>query len=209
MDDLKSVLYRIERRLTATGKTANAASREAGKPDAIRNLKRAIAKGDRQGISTSTIRALAPVLGTTPAWLLDGKGPETTDGPLEPTIKVWGMAGAGGSVYRFHEDDSPIDEISADGIRWGSDLAAVQIVGESLGRLFDGWFAIYKEPVGPPTEAILNELCIVGLADNRIMIKRVRRGRGKRFTLESNYEAPIENVEIVWAAKVENVVPRR
>ncbi len=32
--------------------------------------------------------------------------------------------------------------------------------------------------------------------------------QGRRFTLESNFEAPIENVEVKWAAKVKTIAPR-
>lgn len=51
------------------GLKADAVSRQAGTPDAIRNMRRAVKEG-RDGVSTKTIAALAPVLKTTPAWLL-------------------------------------------------------------------------------------------------------------------------------------------
>ena len=69
---LAEILSRIEMRLEALGISANEASRRAGKPDAIRNLRRAVAKGEREGISTATLMALAPVLETTAPWLLTG-----------------------------------------------------------------------------------------------------------------------------------------
>jgi transcriptional regulator with XRE-family HTH domain len=75
--DLQQIYARIERRLQALGMSANAASKAAKKPDAIRNIKRAIDSGGRQGVSTSTLAALARVLKTTQAWLTDGTGPET------------------------------------------------------------------------------------------------------------------------------------
>lgn len=74
---LDQIYKRILRRLEMTGQTANMASMAAGKADAIRNLKRAIKnKSARNGVSTGTIAALAPVLMTTSAWLLEGVGPE-------------------------------------------------------------------------------------------------------------------------------------
>jgi len=69
---LAEILSRIEMRLKALGISANEASRRAGKSDAIRNLRRAVAKGEREGISTATLMALAPVLETTAPWLLTG-----------------------------------------------------------------------------------------------------------------------------------------
>lgn len=74
--ELEEILARVERRLTAVGLSASAASKAAGKPDAIRNLQRAVEKGDRQGVSTATLNALAPVLRTTSVWLFAGAGPE-------------------------------------------------------------------------------------------------------------------------------------
>ncbi len=77
--NLPDILERIERRLTATGLSASAASKAAGKSDAIRNLQRAAKEGRRQGISTATLNALAPVLRTSATWLLAGAGPEESD----------------------------------------------------------------------------------------------------------------------------------
>ncbi|MCB5173683.1 LexA family protein [Microvirga lenta] len=74
--ELREILTRIEKRLEVVGLSASAASREAGKPDAIRNLQRAVEKDDRQGVSTATLNALAPVLKTTAVWLFAGAGPE-------------------------------------------------------------------------------------------------------------------------------------
>jgi hypothetical protein len=74
--ELRGILERIEKRLDAVGLSASAASKAAGKPDAIRNLQRAVEKDDRQGVSTATLNALAPVLKTTPVWLFAGAGPE-------------------------------------------------------------------------------------------------------------------------------------
>lgn len=74
--ELRKILARIERRLEVVGLSASAASKAAGKPDAIRNLQRAVEKDDRQGVSTATLNALAPVLKTTSVWLFAGAGPE-------------------------------------------------------------------------------------------------------------------------------------
>lgn len=74
--ELRDILARIERRLEAVGMSASAASKAAGKPDAIRNLQRAIERDERQGVSTATLNALAPVLKTSAIWLFAGAGPE-------------------------------------------------------------------------------------------------------------------------------------
>jgi hypothetical protein len=205
--DLKRILERIERRLKAVGLSGNAASIEAGKPDAVRNLRRAVKDGERQGLTTSTIAALAPVLRTTVPWLMEAVGPEDRE-QEQPTIPVWGQAGAGGEVLRFHEGGIEIDRIPAAEFEWDERTGAVEIVGDSLGMLFDRWYAIYDEVRHPPTTDLIGKLCILELADGRVFIKRLKKGRGKRFTLESNFEAPILNVEVKWAARVKNMVPK-
>ena len=76
--NLPEILARIEKRLVATGLSASGASKAAGKSDAIRNLQRAVKENRRQGISTATLNALAPVLETTTVWLMAGAGSEVT-----------------------------------------------------------------------------------------------------------------------------------
>jgi SOS-response transcriptional repressor LexA len=203
--DTKRILKRIERRLAAVEMSADAASKEAGKPDAIRNLRRAVEEGSDRGITVRTIQALAPVLHTTSSWLLEETGPEDTEAEHK-TIPVKGQVGAGGVVIASG-DQNDIGRIEAPP-NATSNTAAVQIIGESLGRLFDGWYAIYDDARDPPTDDLIGELCVLQLSDGRSFIKKLTKGQGKRFTLESNYEAPIVNVVVTWAAKVKTLVPR-
>jgi transcriptional regulator with XRE-family HTH domain len=72
---LDDVFERVEIRLKKVGLSAQAASKKAGlSQDAIRNLRRAAKEKGREGVSTKTITALAPVLETSVEWLLTGKG---------------------------------------------------------------------------------------------------------------------------------------
>lgn len=72
---LSDVLDRIERRLAALGMSATEASVAAGlSKDGIRNMRRYIDSG--RGMTVLTLIKLAPVLKTTPGWLIDGTGPE-------------------------------------------------------------------------------------------------------------------------------------
>lgn len=203
--DLKKVLSRIERRLKAVNLSASAASKRAKKPDAIRNIQRAVKSGDRQGVSTATLTALAPVLHTTLPWLTDGVGLEDPSAE-QKTAPVWGQAGAGGQVYGFQEGNQ-IDYISApEGVVPGEGL--IEITGNSLGPLFDRWYAVVDEVRHPPTTDLIGQLCVVGLADGSVYVKKLKKGRGKKFTLESNFDPPIYDVEVKWATKVKNLVPR-
>ena len=70
---LADILGRIEERLTAVSLSVNAAEQKAHKPGAIRNIRTGVKKG-RQGVSMSTLDALAPVLQPTSRWLQSGEG---------------------------------------------------------------------------------------------------------------------------------------
>jgi hypothetical protein len=69
---LEEIVNRINERLEALGITAPEAESRAGRRDAIRNMRRAVARG-KGGVTMRTIDALAPALSTTPEWLLTGQ----------------------------------------------------------------------------------------------------------------------------------------
>lgn len=86
---LVEVLERIEARLKLLKMTENAASQAAGKPDAIRNLRRGVRSGARKGISTATLAALAPVLKTNVEWLMTGRsGPDGAQTAVEAVVSL-------------------------------------------------------------------------------------------------------------------------
>lgn len=69
----QDLAFRIQKRLIATGKSARGASLEAGLSDAfIRNILEGKSKSPR----SDTLAKLAPILGTSEAWLLKEEGPE-------------------------------------------------------------------------------------------------------------------------------------
>jgi hypothetical protein len=84
-----AVLERIEARLKVLNMTENAASLAAGKPDAIRNLRRGVQSGARKGISTATLAALAPVLKSSVEWLLTGRNaPISEEAVVDAAVSV-------------------------------------------------------------------------------------------------------------------------
>jgi len=111
--DTAAVLERIEERLKAVGLKADAACRLAGKPDAIRNLRRAVKTGARTGVTMTTLAALAPVLQTSAGYLLEGdesrpQQDTVREGAQSGSIPVVGKLAAG--VFREvleHDDGEP------------------------------------------------------------------------------------------------------
>lgn len=218
MDSLSEVLDRIEHRLKVVGISATAASKMAGlSADAIRNIRRAVREPDkkgspaRTGISTATLNALAPVLKTSPDWLLSARGAEH---PLQApnhddTVPLVGVVGAGAAMLLFeYGQHDPGERVTAPEGATDKTVAA-EIRGASLGELFDRWLVYYDEIRDPPTYDLVNKLCVLGLADGRVVVKKLRRGSAPGlWTLLSNNDKPIEDVGVLWAAKVKQMSPR-
>lgn len=59
------------------------------------------------------------------------------------------------------------------------------------------------------TSDLLGKLCVVALDDERVVVKKLKRGqrRGK-YDLFSNTEPPLYDQTVVWAARVKQMVPR-
>lgn len=202
--ELEDVLGRVESRLHALGLSAHAASLTAKKPDAIRNLRRAVKNGDRRGITTETLVALAPVLKTTAAWLLEGVG-DPTAGHL---VKVVGRIGAGAEILPEFE------QIPADGLFEISvpftipeDSIAFEVEGESMWPRYDSGDVIICRRHSEDVDAVVGREAAVRTRDGRRYLKRVRRGASAgTYDLESHNAAPIRGVEIAWAAAIQAVV---
>jgi DNA-binding XRE family transcriptional regulator len=145
-------------------------------------------------------------------WLLTGKGaprrPKTpTEGRVQATVPLVGYVGAGSETH-FFANDAPLDDVPAPAGSTDSTVA-VEIRGESLGTFFDRWLVFYDDVRRPVDNSLINRLCVVGLEDGRILIKKVQRSKARGlFHLISQTEPPILDVEIEWAARVKNMVPR-
>lgn len=201
--DLSSILDRVEQRLITLKISADKASRLAGKTDAIRNMRRALESGDRHGVTTATLSALAPVLKTTVAWLMTGEGD-----PERLNASIVGFAGAGGDQVYFAEGQGPFGEVPAPE---GSTekTVAVEVRGNSLGHLLNGWIMFYDDLRDPPTLDMLGSLCIVALTDGRVLVKSLHAGQlPRRFNLLSNGEPPIYDARVDWAAKIKAMMPK-
>lgn len=202
--DLEDVLARIESRLKALGISAHAASLAAKKPDAIRNLKRAVKSGDRRGITTETLVALAPVLKTSAAWLLEGVG-EPGSGNV---AKVMGRIGAGAEILPEYEQIPPdgLFEITVP-FPIPEDTIAFEVEGESMWPRYDSGDIIICGKQSEDAGNVVGREAAVRTGDGRRYLKRVRRGAvSGTFDLESHNAAPIRGVEIAWAAAVQAVV---
>jgi transcriptional regulator with XRE-family HTH domain len=154
-------------------------------------------RGER-GLTVDWMEKIAAALQVTPADLLS----ET------PQVPVVGYVGAGAEMHHYAMADHPNEYVPM--IPGGNEhTVAVEIRGSSLGSIFDSWLVYYDEIRFPPTTDMLGKLCVIGLDDDRVLVKRLRRGSAPGlYNLESVTEALIEDARIIWAAKVKHMTPR-
>lgn len=125
-----------------------------------------------------------------------------------PTVPVVGYVGAGAEAHMFSDGQGPFDEAGAPAGATDATVA-VEVRGTSLGQSFDGWYVYYDEVRNPPTSDLIGSLCVVGLADGRVLVKTLKVGQlPNRFTLISNAEQPVYDAEITWAARVRQMTPK-
>ena len=198
------VLARIASRLKAVGLSAYAASLAAGKPDAIRNLRRAVKKNGRLGINIETLTALAPVLKTTAAWLLEGVG-DPASGNL---VRVVGQIGAGAEIRPEFEQNSADSSYEIEvPFPVSTDAIAFQVEGDSMWPRYDPGDVILCWRQGINAEEVIGWEAAVRTADGKCYLKRIQRGAASgTFDLESHNAAPIRSVRIEWAAEIKGVV---
>lgn len=155
-------------------------------------------EGSRRPVSTKWINRAADIYGVDPGDILT----VTVECP------VIGYVGAGAEAHLFGEGQGPFETVDApDGAN--EKTVAVEIRGESLGSFFDRWLVFYDDVRDPPSGDMIGKLCVCGLPDGRVLIKKLTRSREKGlFVLHSQFEPPIYDVGVDWAARVKSMVPR-
>jgi len=224
----KEILARIDQRQKVLKNAGEKYSGRAvslaatGSPDTIRSIRRGIAEGTQTGISTETLRKLAFPLRTTTQFLLNGSGSADVDevdgshiesdaimlaGGEHATVPVAGYVSAGAQAVFIPLPAGELDRVAAPPNATAQTIA-LEIRGESLGEMFDRWLVFYDEVRSPITPDMIGKVCVVGLPDGRILVKKVKRARDGLYDLLSSNEEPLRNVVIDWAARVTHMGPR-
>lgn len=121
------------------------------------------------------------------------------------TVKLIGYVGAGATAHYDPADLGTVPAIEGT----TPDTVAMEIRGTSLGEVFDHWLVYYDEVRSPVTPDMIGRLCVVGLTDERVLVKKIERARTLGlYHLLSNTEGPILDAEVAWAARVKSMVPR-
>lgn len=152
-------------------------------------------------------KTYAKAFGVRAEWLYDGSGAmlETRGSRTVPLV---GYVGAGAVAHYYASADEGLGEVDAPD-NSTKDTVAVLIRGESLGPLFEEWLVFYDEIRAPVTPDLHGQLCVVGLPNDQVLVKRLMPSRSRGlYHLYSNNEAPILDQEIGWAARVKSMTPR-
>lgn len=200
----------IKQGLKKKGKTQSGLAEAMGRyPSAITNL----LKGKRE-LKQREVPVIARYLEVTPPpeLLLDAEPepPLDIEDDIDPDryVPVVGYVGAGAAAHYYAVNQGGLDEVPAPTDATDSTVA-VEVRGDSLGPLFDRWLVFYDDVRRPVTADLIGKLCVVGLPDDRVLVKKIRRGRNGNYDLVSNSEDDvIRDVTIEWAARVKNMVPR-
>lgn len=169
-------------------------------------------------IGKDRAKQIADFFGRSVEWLLFGREPRV---PAQlrppPTIRrragrrvvpLVGYVGAGAEAHYYGGGDGELGEVDAPEDST-DDTVAVEVRGTSLGPLFERWLIYYDEVRSPITSDMYGRLCIVGLPDDRVLVKLVRPANTPGFFhLLSNNEPPLTDQEVLWGARVRSMAPR-
>lgn len=128
-----------------------------------------------------------------------------TDGEL--TVPVVGFAGAGGAID-YSKGQGPFGEAR---MPPGGSKATVAVIvrGDSMaGQLDDGWTVYYDDRHEPPTPDLHGKLCVVGLTDGRVLIRRIYPGRKPGcYDLQPTNAQVMLDQAVDWAARISFIAP--
>jgi transcriptional regulator with XRE-family HTH domain len=131
------------------------------------------------------------------------------EGKVVGLVPLVGYVGAGSKAHIYDVPEQYLGDVPA--IDGATDkTVAVEIRGDSLGEVFNNWLAYYDDVRRPVTSDLHRKLCVVGLADDRIFIKKLHPTPtpGIYDLISEKKDETIEGVHVKWAAKVKAMTPR-
>lgn len=161
----------------------------------------------KRTLSKSWAERLSPHLGISAEKLLFPEQPFGED------VEIVGMVGAdteGLRIYGTGQSGLGWVERIPGATKW---TVAVIVRGASMmPYASDGSIVFYDNRHDPPSDDMLGEVVVVGLSDDRVLLKRLLRGSPTKpgcFDLESFNGERMPDQEVEWAAFVTAVIPPR
>lgn len=156
-----------------------------------------------RGIKTEELIYYAKRFGVSVGWLLTGEGP--TEGMSVPIVGLVGADPEGAILFSTSQGElgqAPLVPGAT------TKTVAVEVRGSSMqGIAENGSLVYYNDRHDPPTADLIGQVCVVGLEDGRVLIKRLMRGgRRNTFDLLSFTGANLKDQRVLWAAPVLNVL---
>ena len=168
---------------------------------------RAQSRGGRD-FGPDEARRYARRLGVAAEWLLTGYR-ASAQRPRPSTIiaRIHGYIGIGGEVHLYNVSQENFETIEVPELATDASVG-LAIRGDSMGPAFTNWVLVYDDLREPVTPELIGEVCVIGLADRRVVIKRLMEGAvAGRYDLISQALPRIRDVAVVWAAQVKALVP--
>jgi phage repressor protein C with HTH and peptisase S24 domain len=157
-----------------------------------------------RGAKNDDIERYAKKFKVPAGWLAFAEG---ADGLLE--VPVVGYVRGGNEAFYYGEGQGPFGmmPLPPEG---SLHTVAVTVQGNSMrGVADDGYTIYYDERHDPPDTNLIGSLCVVGLPDGKVLVKKLMPGRGPGlFDLHSTNEDPMLDQPVQWAAKVIWIKPR-
>jgi transcriptional regulator with XRE-family HTH domain len=132
------------------------------------------------------------------SWLLTGEGtPEETEFKTVPFLGH--IDEKTGKLVENDPGSRP--EVTAPP---GATKYTVAIRARGGGRVVNaGALLYYENRRRPPTDNLINRLCVLALPNNDVMVRRVERGtRNGVYTLTNFIDAPLVDQQPVWVAEI-------
>jgi phage repressor protein C with HTH and peptisase S24 domain len=125
------------------------------------------------------------------------------------SVPLLGEIGAGGAIA-FFKDDHEFETVPRPPLSPGP-LMALCVAGESMLPKYEPGDIIYvRRDHDGVLPTYMGEYCAVHLADGGTYLKILAEGsQPDRYTLRSLNAADMTNVEVIWAAPVLFIMPRR
>lgn len=121
-------------------------------------------------------------------------------------VELFGFVGAGQAVYQFEDGGGGYVEAP---LERRAGTVAVEVRGNSMLPLYEDGTLLYYSRHLPP-EDMVGRRVIAKLADERVLVKTLRRGSERGlWTLVSLNAPDIEDVAIQWVAPIDWIKPKQ
>lgn len=150
---------------------------------------------EQRRLTTDWLTRLAKALGCRPFELLPPSDDERV------TVPIVGYVGAGEKVVNFEDPGGGLGPVIPP--PQGEHMAAIVVRGDSMWPAYQEGDVLFFDPATEVQSDCIGRECIVQVRGGPTYVKRVFRGTKDGTFRLASYKAPeVDNVELVWAARV-------